>query len=227
MKKTYALALALVATLTPVGTLMAAPAYANDNAQKIAVVKKVVDYGDVDGVEYFNIDKDDYEQGGVKPQQLYQIAFWSFSSNENNGRYPANWIAPLASKGLKASIKKQRNFEQDVELGLITNYTEGPFDGTSECEFSDIDIFSAGNGDPRPALPYYFKVLKNGRVAVMAYAPKKFADAYGATGAYYYFEVKLVKENGVYKIDDILKDDTWSYRQYVDYYCRPGQYELL
>lgn len=202
MKTAYAFA--LVATLT------ATCAYANDNAQKIAVVKKVVDYGDVsDFVEQ--------QQGRYPSSRFYPWAVRDLSDT--------NWVAPLASKGLKASIKKQHKFEQDVERGLIKNYTESAYD-TTVCEFSDAIFPGHDYGVPLPT--YQFKVLKNGNVEVVE------STLYdGNAESYGILEFRLVKENGTYKIDDVFSgflaemslDNAKSYKQAVNYYCRPGKYK--
>lgn len=198
--------------LALVAALMVAPAYANantnDNAQKIAVVKKIVNYGDVD---------DKAKENKLPRERFYEFALDHFSNN-------ANWVAPLASQGLKASIKKQQKFEQDVARGVIKNYTEGDYDGTTACEFSSH--FYMGHDDPFYFSNYQFKVLKNGNVGMVEtgfYDGKKYSvDSY---------QIKLVKENGTYKIDDVIPLGVESlfyqksYRQRVDHYCRPGKYE--
>ncbi len=204
--------------LALVAALMIAPTYVNantnDNAQKIAVVKKIVNYGDVDGYAK------DYK---LPRERFYEQALHYFSSNKN-------WVAPLASQGLKASIKKQQKFEQDVARGVIKNYTFGEWDDA--CEESSR--FYLGQDDPFYFSNYQFKVLKNGNVGMVETG---FDD--GKKYSFDSYQIKLVKENGTYKIDDVIPPSYGedfggedlgpffkkSYRQRVDHYCRPGKYQ--
>lgn len=174
--------------------------------------KKIVNYGDVDGYAK------DYK---LSRERFYEFALNYFSDN-------ANWVAPLASQGLKASIKKQQKFEQDVVRGVIKNYTDGEYDDTTACEFSSH--FYMGHDVPSYFPNYQFKVLKNGNVGMVQTGFDHNGKKYSVDS----YQIKLVKENGSYKIDDVIPPSYGedfgpffkkSYRQRVDHYCRPGKYE--
>lgn len=208
--------------LALVAALMITPAYVNantnDNAQKIAVVKKLVNYGDVDEMAKAN---------KLPRERFYEFALNYFTSYDGQAYNSANWVAPLASKGLKSSIKKQQKFEQDVERGVIKNYTDGEYDGTTSCGFSSH--FYLGHDVPFYFSNYQFKVLKNGNVGMVETG----FDTDGKKYTFDSYQIKLVKENGNYKIDDVIppSDESESqfykksYRQRVDHYCRPGKYQ--